>query len=304
MNTFIIGNGFDIAHDMPTSYDCFHDYLIDKFPNMKSDYMYVPMPITAPDGDIIIDETDAASLLCHLINNVCGDNWSDFENALGKIDLLECFDDLYEVYDKDGDRNLWHEAYNNEDRASDLYCVIPMIKVLFSDWIETIKTPKKKLKRFSALINPDSDLFITFNYTHTLEKLYGCKNVIHMHGEVGKEIIVGHNGDYDYSEDNSLVPIGCFDSLQNIYEELRKNTDDVIRRHFNELAPISNCSKIYSFGFSYSSIDIPYIKTICQLITKKNVQWLHNVYDCKKISSFEEIIKKNGFSGNFSTYRI
>ena len=305
MNAFIIGNGFDLAHKMPTSYNCFYNYLINRFPNINHSFMHVPTPMTAPDGGDVVDETDATSLLCHLINDVCGDDWSNFETALGEIDLLQCFGDLKEVYDKDGDRNLWHEAYNNEDRASDLCCVIPMIKDLFSDWIETIAAPKDKLKGFSDLIDPNTDLFITFNYTHTLEELYGCKNVIHMHGEVGNEIIIGHNGNLDYSEDNLSVPIGCFNSLQEIYEGLRKNTFNVIEKHYNELASISNCSQIYSFGFSYSSIDLPYIGMICQLIKNKDVKWLNNDYDGEsRINDYKMKIINSGFKGEFLVYNV
>ncbi|WP_375794266.1 AbiH family protein [Peribacillus frigoritolerans] len=32
-NFCIIGTGFDIAHDLPTSYEDFHQYLIRKYPN-------------------------------------------------------------------------------------------------------------------------------------------------------------------------------------------------------------------------------------------------------------------------------
>mgnify|MGYP003501408859 CR=1 FL=1 len=35
---------------------------------------------------------------------------------------------------------------------------------------------------FKLLINPKDDLFLNFNYTKTLENLYGCNNVCHIHG--------------------------------------------------------------------------------------------------------------------------
>ena len=119
MNVFIIGNGFDIDHGMKTKYCCFNQYLIRRFPKLNREVLYVPTPITAPDGEMVVDETAAASLICYLIDSTIGEDWSDFEDALGRINLFECFDDLAEVYDRHGDRNLWHEAYNNEDRASD-----------------------------------------------------------------------------------------------------------------------------------------------------------------------------------------
>ena len=307
MNTFIIGNGVDLAHNMPTNYNCFKDYLLERFPyikGFKEELFFVPSQRTAPNGGIIVDQNEVASFLYHIINNVCGEDWSDFETALGNIDLFECFDDLFEVYDRDGDRNVFHEAYNNEDRASDLYYVIPMIKVFFSDWVNTIKPPKRCLPDFSSLIDPEKDLFISFNYSHTLEELYRCKNVIHMHGEIGSEIIVGHDGRQDYSDDNSSVPIGCFNTLQEIYDMLRKDTEGVIEKHYDELRAVSFCKQVYSFGFSYSQVDIPYIKHICGLL-KDDVIWLFTKYDARdstKIVRFKKDIVNCGFKGQFSIF--
>lgn len=304
MNAFIIGNGFDLAHDLPTSYSDFHSYIFERFPNLNTHYMYVPATVIGHHGETVVSEEDTASLLCYLLNDVCGDDWKDFENALGKIDLFECFNDLERVYDRDGDRNLWHEAYNNEDRTTDLSCAIPMIKVFFSDWIKSIQPANKKIKGFSEIIDSENDLFITFNYTHTLEELYGCKKVVHMHGEVGKEIIIGHNGTKDYTEENPSTPIGCYNSLQGIYDGLRKNTDEVIRRHYDEIKSIADCEKIYSYGFSYSNVDIPYIKMICESIKSSNVSWLFNAYDCNRIDYYKETVSKNGFCGKFSKYTV
>lgn len=305
MKVFIIGNGFDRAHNMPTSYECFHKYLDDTYPGIADSYLYVPTSTIAPDGADVIDETATVSLLCYLIKEVSGENWSDLEKTLGDLDLIACFDDLSEVYDRDGDRNLWHEAYNNEDRAADLYLAIPKIKDLFSDWIETIKLPDFKLKAFEEIIDPEKDLFLTFNYTYTLEEIYGCKNVVHLHGKLGEEIIFGHNGNQDYSEENPQVPIGCFGTLEDIYEELRKNVDENIVRHFIHLKRVEDCTEIYSFGFSYSMVDLPYIKTICQLLNDRDVLWLNNSFDGEsKIKEYESLINESGFKGHFGVYNI
>ena len=302
MNAFIIGNGFDIAHGMHTAYKYFYEYLKKRFPKMNCEYMYVPTQVTAPDGGDIVDESDATSLLCYLINNATGENWNDFEKALGDIDLLECFDDIEEEFDRDGERNYFREACNNEDRISDLRLIIPMIKTLFSDWVNTLSVSKTPIMEFKNMIDKDNDLFISFNYTPTLEILYGCKNVIHMHGKIGEEIIVGHNGDRDYSEEKVKI-LCCFNDLSQIYEGLRKDTESVIERHYKELTEISSCKHIYSYGFSYSDPDIPYIKTICELIKGNHVKWFLNDYDEDfRIEEFKSRIIENGFDGEFGLF--
>ena len=77
MNAFIIGNGFDLAHDLPTSYSDFHSYIFERFPNLNTHYMYVPTTVIGHHGETVVSEEDTASLLCYLLNDVCGDDWKD-----------------------------------------------------------------------------------------------------------------------------------------------------------------------------------------------------------------------------------
>lgn len=60
------------------------------------------------------------------------------------------------------------------------------------EWLETIKTSKATCSK-NALINNQSDLFINFNYTDTLESVYGIRNVLHIHGGVSSCSIIPHN---------------------------------------------------------------------------------------------------------------
>ena len=51
-----------------------------------------------------------------------------------------------------------------------------------------------------SLQNANSDFFITFNYTDTLERIYGITNVLHIHGGVPSCSIIppimGHGNQY------------------------------------------------------------------------------------------------------------
>ena len=73
--------------------------------------------------------------MLNLINRSEDQYWSSFESTLGKLDFSNEFEELPECYDRDGDRNLFHEAYNNEDLAEKLSKCVPKIKELFSEWI-------------------------------------------------------------------------------------------------------------------------------------------------------------------------
>ena len=94
---FIIGNGFDRAHGLKTSYYDFHQFLKDNCKNMpyigavelvsqdsenKIDGMIVYEPVEYLDFfQIIIDQTD-------------GPDWKNFEEALGRLDFSDILRDF------------------------------------------------------------------------------------------------------------------------------------------------------------------------------------------------------------------
>ena len=169
---FIIGNGYDRAHGLPTAYN----------PHFKE----------------IAERTEQTSYFWDIYQSREVDIWADFENCLAHPDfnsLEEIFDGYAPDYfsDYESDRNaiitqvdlngkLLEALYTFADRAE---CEISNILPL----------PKYK-DCFSQ-----NDLFVTCNYTHTLERIYDifpC-NVLHIHGEVGKNnLILGYpEGTYE-----------------------------------------------------------------------------------------------------------
>src|SRR5690606_16030650 len=66
----------------------------------------------------------------------------------------------------------------------------------FVDWIRTLEPPALRSDYSPANIDPAA-LFLTFNYTPTLQRLYGVpeQNVLHIHGrssDAAIDIILGH----------------------------------------------------------------------------------------------------------------
>lgn len=98
---------------------------------------------------------------------------------------------------------------------------------------------------------------------------------------------------------------GAEDSLQNIQDVLRKNTGDALAVNADFFDNISTCAnKIYSFGFSFSEVDQIYVKKVCEDLHTENTVWYlyHRSSDAHK--SYQSIIRKCGFKGRFSTFRI
>ena len=316
MRLFIIGNGFDLAHKMKTSYEDFHAFLQKQFlckqmegnsekscvKYYEEDYPYIPQAIVGKDGGEVVEPHEAAQFLCSVISRVNGPCWQDFEKLLGEINLIEYFDDLSAVYDRDGDRNYWHEANNNEDRAHDLFVAVPIIKDFFKEWIASVEYTWP-IPAFAKMIDPEQDVFLTFNYTETLERLYGCKNVIHVHGTVDSEIMVGHDGNADFSEERA--PIGCWDTLERLYELLRKDVHGNIPIVHNAICGFDKTDEVYSYGFSYSDIDLPYIELLCETLVSSNAHWSFHDYKLDEYKAeYERKVRALGFHGEFGAFHV
>ncbi|WP_161629312.1 bacteriophage abortive infection AbiH family protein [Thermoanaerobacterium aotearoense] len=306
-NLFIIGNGFDLAHKIPSSYEDFRRYLLDEYPQAKPPG-YIPETTIMPDGgEEFVNEDELVGFLIDIISQAepYGDKWSDLENSLGFLDLGYYMDDWIE---NDEDDNEWHEVYRHQDKAESIAKAILKITEFFSQWVGEIKINDKiPINSFKQLINVNNDYFLSFNYTKTLELLYGVKNICHIHGEQGKKIYFGHGNDEDYSEKFQMSYIGSEDALQRMQRYLRKDTTQALKENkefFEEISqqPIHN---IYSFGFSFSQVDTVYIREICNKISTENITWYFNDYDSKEKRKFyEAIVRDCGFKGTFLTYHI
>lgn len=169
---YIIGNGFDIHHGINSSYLNFRNWLEKAEPNIYSQLC-----------DLYEISTD---------ENKAKEWWSDFENMLSEVDLNNYVEnvviDNYPDLSKDDFRDRDYHAA--EYAASDeLGALIYHVKRTFNAWIASLD--KADGSKRIHLIRKDS-LFITFNYTRTLEELYQIPDnqVLHIHGMVGDDELI------------------------------------------------------------------------------------------------------------------
>ncbi|MBO4283283.1 MAG: bacteriophage abortive infection AbiH family protein [Clostridia bacterium] len=168
---FIIGNGFDLAHELPTSYP-------DHFKK-------------------IAESNESITYFWDIYQTETPNIWSDFEYCLGHPDF-NSLEEIFEGYapdylsDHESDRDA---IITQVDISGNLYKSLSQ----FAENAETDLHKKMPLEKYSNCFC-DNDVFVSFNYTHTLERLYGIKetNVLHIHGEVGKSnLIMGYpKGEY------------------------------------------------------------------------------------------------------------
>ena len=308
---FVIGNGFDCAHCLATSYDEFRKYLCNIYMDSgkEDDYMpLVPAVATGPDGGDVFDMEEVARFLVHLISEAepNGDKWSDLETSLGLLEYGEFFDMLPEELDDDGDVDYWKEACNNEDMALNLYTVVSDVKELFAEWIDNLNIQAAKEKQgFRDLIEPE-DIFLTFNYTKTLEEIYGISGefICHIHGVQGGDILFGHGNTKDYTDEYMEENTGSENLLSDLDGFLRKDTKQALKEHKLFFDSIGDQIKdVYSIGFSFADVDLIYIKEICKMLPADAV-WNLNNFNPDDIPGFETKLKECGFKGKFATFSI
>ncbi|WP_278962843.1 bacteriophage abortive infection AbiH family protein [Mitsuokella multacida] len=306
---FIIGNGFDKAHGLPTGYEDFYRYL------------------ARADADS--DERALLYTLHEHIGEAFDENntflWNDFEKRLGKTDFQQDIffpsEEAYNQTEDDTDKDPDYYSYQNIVPLQALNNSENTLPEIFDRWISHVDIHQANpIAPFSEYINQGKSRFFTFNYTETLEELYGCCDVEHIHGRAGDgTVLVGHGADlkpenekHDMSEcpfasTGSMDDIERYLNLLNVpsklYNAWRKDVRGNIAKHETYFESLNDIDVIYSFGFSYNQIDSPYIGEIVQhLNDSRHVKWLLNAFDKSKFNEYSACIRSWGFKGKIDEF--
>ena len=123
-------------------------------------------------------------------------------------------------------------------------------------------------------------------------------------------MIFGHGVE---KEDFENIYTGSEFALAEIHFSLMKDTSKIIDESnyfFDELLSVKN---IYSYGFSFSKVDLPYINEVCKKCNAKNSIWYLQGHERERESEFEfeyrkeyqkEVIRNCGFDGEFDVFNI
>lgn len=303
---FIIGNGFDLASGLKTSYKDFREYMYSTY--KPTGEFSDRMPKSESSGIITsYDEEKMGKFLYHLINNTCEkDNWSDFEESLSNLDFTYALENWENSQLEDyctknvviTPINEWDKTRNLKEFRHNFSNVIGYLNDCFLGWVKSINVTKgHKIDKFSEIIDLKASKFLNFNYTMTLENFYNIpsKNICYIH-VWNKNYIFGHgvleNRTIKYNNDYKNINIAR--TFQQITESLRKNTNRWLEQNESFFAGLNNITEIYSYGFSFSNVDLPYIRRICEVINTSNVIWYQYSYNG---SDYTDILRDCGFKG-------
>lgn len=287
-NLVIIGNGFDLAHKMPTSYNDFRSYLCKKYnidPDIEEHVTPIPESNLLPDGGEEYDRKEVGKYLVEEIDIAGGDKWGDLETCLGREIFFYLRDELRESNIDDNENEIGNDADINTQLVSHLNYVFGQLRELFNSWVYDELRPlpngyRQKKEIAESLGKLDKSMFLSFNYTYTLEKLYGVENVLHIHGTVDsddEDILFGHN--IEESIEDLFSHYWGAEDIDSIQTFLYKDTRSAILRNNSFFNMIDYVTDIYSFGFSFSDPDLEYLDEIERHVDSKRTTWHLNKHD-------------------------
>jgi uncharacterized protein YfcZ (UPF0381/DUF406 family) len=275
---YIIGNGFDLHHNLKTSYDYFHSFLKTMNPDLI-EFLERYFQFNVDDNYL----------------------WSKFEEDLGTFNSNELWEDYSPKFDADDDLQ-YSSFFGTEDEINEiLERTLDSLRSVFSDWIESIEI-KSDIK-----IEVDKKAFyLTFNYTHLLENHYYIpnQNILHIHGELNKnELIFGHNIEPeikseidDNGDSNRTMIIDSQATAKSMLYNLLKPVGKLIKKNYLVFQSLKSIETVYVLGHSLNEIDHPYFS---EIIKNKNIkEWIVSYHEEEEENLFKSILGKLGVDLN------
>ena len=281
-NLYIIGNGFDIHHNIKCKFSDFHDYLCVHNPMLEN-------------------------RLFQVYDLHYGDLWSSLEKNLGIITaesilggyvyapmilFLERIDGDFTVLNMDDySETVGEIGYTLTRLYTDL-------KYEFSRWASQLNNADIKQR---VIIEKNKSSFISFNYTRTLEYIYSINSsdIFYIHGcaERNDDLFFGHNMTsarlLNNWEDN--YSIEELDTLLQASEEmaiLYKDVKSIIDKNELYWESIKSAKKVHVWGLSLSEVDVPYIEHINSILNDKCIEWEFSWFLESDRNRIHEIVRK------------
>jgi hypothetical protein len=291
---YIVGNGFDLYHGLPSSYSEFGQFVRRTNPKV----------FEVAERFLFTEEQ----------------LWADFENSLAKLDVAGIVDEA-EQYLLSYGAVEWSDAYHHHypDTIEEIAATLSSgLHELFVAWLRSLTFPPSR----PQLSNIDRTArFLVFNYTATLQQLYAVSpsKILHIHGDLSgtaKDIVLGHgwepsslrnppsltmcqrsmvqNDEAEIDERDTRVILGE-QHINNYFMETFKPTAEILSRNNKFFRELSVVGEIFVLGHSMSDVDLPYFREIRNLVGSSTV-WVISYQDSRSRSAIEAQIAKLGLA--------
>lgn len=266
---FIIGNGFDIHHGIPSRYTDFADWLEGEDREVFDAF-----------EEFIPSSFDASG--------VERAGWADLENNLANFDvqqLLDYGDNFLPSYGAEDWSESGHHDHEHElDEKTSL--VSSRLHRCFVRWLRTLDSASAT--RFPVSAVDRRGKFLNFNYTPTLQRVYGATDVLHIHGSLlddVEDIVLGHGWDpakhkqwashIDESTDTRVA--SGYHLIDKYFRKTFKPTSKIIARNWQFFCSLGSVTEVFVLGHGLADVDRPYFEQIL-LGVPKSARWTISYY--------------------------
>ncbi len=311
MNILIVGNGFDLAHDLPTQYKKFLDCVND-IGSIKED----GMSDWKKEIKIKIENNFWIKWFNNCIKYI-GIGWIDFEKEISAV--IKSFEKLYidaralnindnavtqqqkeiiKILNNDDyayDDNLTFKAMHKSKRIlyNDLNILIECLEIYLGQYVQQLQPEKLSPDVFEL----DIDCVLSFNYTDTYERLYSCKHSVkydYIHGKVRNDDTTDNNmvlGIDEYligeEKDNNTD----FISFKKFYQRIHKKTGCIYKEWLNKINDNKEQNHLYIYGHSLDKTDGDILKElICNQYINTKVYYYNNEAYGKQIANLNSVL--------------
>ena len=241
---YIVGNGFDLWHGLPTSYGEFNAFAEEALSEFES-YYSSDFSVQGP--------------------------WCDFENTLGKFDWKAFYDDHNHIDVSSGSFRPSFIYCLEDDLAEQTNQHVERIRECFQEWVSEIDVSLAERK----LVFAENAKFLTFNYTSTLEIVYAVPDgqVLHIHGKADtyEELIFGHaetieeEPEFDEYGESTRTPFSDAEGAARYpFYALQKPVEAILKNHKAFFDALEHVDKIIVVVLSLNKVALPYFKQVAE----------------------------------------
>lgn len=260
---YIIGNGFDRYHNIPSDYRDFGRYL------------------EAVDHDTYSEVETYFS--------VNDDFWWEFEKQLANFDADAVIDYASQFLMSYGSED-WSDS-GHGDYQYELKRVVNIIsgtmRTRFAEWIRQLSVPTVASFGGELFRLDPGSRYLSFNYTRTLQQTYSIPDnqILHIHGNASNptdELVLGHGwqrteaDSFNHGiepEEADIRVIQGNQIVDNYFSTTFKPTDRIIAHHQPFFNSLKSVQQIFLMGHALSDVDLPYLEEIVRNINASSVTW-------------------------------
>lgn len=272
----IVGNGFDVNHGLPSRYSNYKAWLRN---HDKQLYDFLERYI-----------------------DVKGDWWNDFERSLSEINVPKLIKET-PLENNQTVPGMPPSFY--EPACGHLDSIRDKIARSFTEWINSMVS----IQISKAVDLPQASLYISFNYTDTLERVYGINEnrILYIHGKASRRdnLIYGHGKNQFLLEHDVKQKYGLYESEDFYKAGTYGNSEYQLTHHlayweknpYTQLAKYSDVlllavrsfETVHVFGLSFSEVDFPYIQWM--VMHNPNLHWKVSWHSDEDMTRISETLK-------------